>query len=105
MKQHGLAESPKWTRAEDYVEALARRRSVRRASRSRQRTQPEAPRLLLSTVPFVVLMALLAALSVAIMLVALPVAQPRPAPQQAASRQEGVAARGWLQEAKKDFHR
>lgn len=105
MKQHRLAESPKWTRAEDYVEALARRRTARRASDSRQRTQPEAPRLLLSTVPFLVLFGLLAALSIAITIVAMPGSQPRPAVRQAASTQEGIAARGWLEEAKKDFHR
>ena len=98
MKQHGVADSPRWTHPEAYVEALAR------ASRSRQRTEPEAPRMLLSTLPFMMLIALLGLLAVAIMIMAFPGSRREPRPVQAAAKQEGVAAKGWLQEAAKDFH-
>jgi hypothetical protein len=104
MKQNGVAESPKWTRPEDYVEALVRQRTSRRASRARLRTQPEAPRLLLSTVPFLAIMGLLAVLAFAIMVAAMPSSQAQQRPARAAPKQEGVAARGWFQEAQKDFH-
>lgn len=104
MKQHGVAESARWTRAEDYVEALARKRTSRRSVRTRQRSEPESPRLLLSTVPFLVLIGLLGLMAVAIMIAAFPGSQPQPRVFKAAPRQEGVAARGWLEEAQKDFH-
>jgi hypothetical protein len=105
MKHNGVAESPKWTRPEDYVEALARQRKSRRASKALPRTQPEAPRLLMSTVPFVAIIAFLAILGFTIMMMAMPRAHPRTEVQRAAApKQTGVAARGWLQEARKDFH-
>jgi hypothetical protein len=104
MKHDGVAESPKWTRPEAYVEALVRQRSARRASRAALRTQPEAPRLLLSTLPFVAIIGLLAVLAFAIMVVAMPGPQPQQRATRAAPKQQGVAARGWLQEAQKEFH-
>ena len=104
MKQNGVAESPKWTRPEAYVEALVRQRSSRRASRARLRTQPESPRLLLSTVPFMALIGLLAVVAFAIILMAMPASAPKSRPPQAAAHQQGVADRGWLQKAQKDFH-
>ena len=65
-------ESYRWTRADDYVSALARRRTARRKREGNQvRTQPETPRLLLSTVPFLGLIVALAILGVAIMITAL----------------------------------
>ena len=104
MKHNGVAESPKWTRPEAYVEALARQRHSRRTSRARLRTQPETPRLLLSTVPFVAIIGFLAILGFAIMMMAMPTAHSPHRPERQVARQEGVAARGWLQEARKDFH-
>lgn len=104
MKQHGVAESARWTRAEDYVEALVRRRTFRRSARTRQRSEPESPRLLLSTAPFLVLIGLLGLMAVAIMIAAIPGSQPMPRLAKAAPRQDGIAAKGWLQEARKDFH-
>jgi hypothetical protein len=102
-----LAESrgPRWTRADDYVAALARRRSARRGREVRRRTQPEAPRFSLSTLPFVALLAALAILAVAIAVAAFPGSQPQPRSAQPAERQQGVAPRGWFQEAQRDFHR
>jgi hypothetical protein len=91
MEKERLAAPPerKWTRADDYVAALVLRGSFRRRrDRSRARTEPEAPRAWLSTIPFLALLAALAMLSVAIILVAWPgrerqlqpQAQPGPAP-------------------------
>ena len=93
-----------WTRAEDYIGAMARKRTFRRASREEIRTQPERPALLLSTVPFLVLIGLLAILAVAIMVVAFPGAQPQRKPHQVAQHEQGVAQRGWFQEAQKEMH-
>lgn len=106
MKRQGLTESPagKWTHAEDYLGAMARKRSFRRGRRPADRTEPEAPRMLLSTFPFLALLALLAVLAAAIMVLAYPGGQPREKPQQVAQKEQGVAARGWFQEAQKDFH-
>ena len=94
----------KWTRPDDYVEGLVRRHNARRAERRpRQRTEPEAPRLLLSTLPFVALLGALAVLSVAIMVAAWPVHEVRPQPPQPDEHERGVAAKGWFQEAQKEM--
>jgi len=94
-----------WTRPDAYLVALATKRGFRRAKQEPQRTQPERPRLMLSTVPFLVLIGFLAILSIAIMIIAFPGNQPRPHPRQAASpREQGVAPRGWFQEAQKEMH-
>ena len=106
MKRGGVTESPagKWTRAEDYVEALARRRTFRRGRQDQRRSQPEAPALLLSTLPYVALLALLAVLALGIMIAAYPGAQPQAKPTPAPSKEQGVAPKGWLQEAEREFH-
>jgi hypothetical protein len=95
-------EPRRWTRADDYLGAMARRRTARRSRESSPRTQPEAPRLLLSTIPFLALIAALAILTVGIMVVAWPGGQPQVA-QQPAQKEQGVAAKGWFQEAEKEF--
>jgi hypothetical protein len=94
-----------WTRAEDYLGALARKRSFRRAHQSPERTQPEAPRMMLSTLPFLALLVLMAVLSIGIIIIAYPGNQPRPRPKEVAARERGVANRGWFQEAQKEMHR
>lgn len=109
MKQKQKVTSPEagaaaWTRPETYVEAMVRTRSFRRAHRETPRTQPERPRLLLSTVPFLLLLGLLAVLAVAIMIAAFPGNQPVQKPKPVA-REQGVAERGWFQEAQKEMHR
>ena len=92
-----------WVRAEDYVEALARRRTARRNREPRRaRTQPETPRLLLSTLPFVALIGGLAVLTLAIMIAAWPHAPQRPA-DKASPPEVGTASKGWFQDAQKDF--
>ncbi|HEX5238533.1 MAG TPA: hypothetical protein VFW39_08730 [Sphingomicrobium sp.] len=104
MKER-LAESPaeKWTRADDYVTALARKRTARKLGAPKPRNHPESPRLLLSTLPFLVVLGLLAILAVSIMIAAFPGNQPQQKVSQTA-REQGVAAKGWLQEAQKDMH-
>lgn len=93
-----------WTRTEDYLFALLRRRTVRREWELKPRTQPEAPRPSLSTVPFLLLIAALGILGVAIMITAYPGSQPQPSV--AAEQPElGVASKGWFQDAEKDFHK
>jgi hypothetical protein len=106
MKRDGLTESPagKWTRPEDYLGAMARKRRFRRDRAREERSQPELPRLLLSTLPFLVVIALLAVLAVAIMVAAFPLAQPHEKAAQIPPREQGVAARGWFQEAQREFH-
>jgi hypothetical protein len=108
MKGQGVAESAegRWTRAEDYVGALSYGRNARRrrADAHRLRTEPEAPRLLLSTVPFLALISVMGILSVAIMVAAIPGSEPAAAPRAPPPRELGVAQKGWLQEAQKDFH-
>jgi hypothetical protein len=94
-----------WTRADDYLGAMARKRMFRRAHADKPRTQPEKPQLLLSTVPFLLLIGLLAVLSVAIMIIAFPGNQPQAKPRPAVSPEPGVAPKGWFQEAQKEMHR
>ena len=94
-----------WTRPEDYIGALARKRTFRRARERQQRTQPEAPQMLLSTLPFLALLLFLAVLGAAIIVTAIPGTHPQPRPKQAAAKEQGVAQRGWFQEAQKQFHK
>lgn len=93
-----------WTRAEDYIGAMGRRRTRRRSYRLAIRTQPERPALLLSTLPFLALMGLLGVLAVAVAVLAFPGSQSVQKPPQAAAHEQGVAPRGWLQEAQKQMH-
>lgn len=107
MKRVGVTESPdgKWTRPEDYLEAMARKRTYRRGRRAADRTEPESPRLLLSTIPFLALIALLGVLAIGIMISAFPGTQPVEKPKQVAQHELGVAPKGWFQKAQKEFHR
>ena len=106
MSKERLAESPaeKWTRADDYVAAMARKRTARKMNGPRLRNEAESPRLLLSTLPFLALLGLLAVLAIGIMIAAFPGNQPQQKPNQPPAREQGVAAKGWLQEAQKDMH-
>ena len=96
-------ESRRWTRAADYGGVFALRVTARRKREKLRRTQPESPRLLLSTLPFLVLIGALALLAVGIMVMAFPGNQPQ---HRIASveHEKGVAANGWLKEARKEFH-
>ena len=93
-----------WTRVDDYLVALARRRAAHHRHEPKPRTEPEVPRFSLSTLPFLALLAALLVLSVAIIVLAWPGNQPRPQPKPPASHEQGYAPKGWLQEAEKEFH-
>lgn len=107
MKRDGVTESPagRWTRAEDYLGAMARKRSFRRGQGRPHRTEVESSRLLLSTVPFLALLSLLGILAVAIMVMAFPGSQPLAKAPELPQREQGVAQEGWFQEAERQFHR
>jgi len=94
-----------WTRPDAYVGALARKRSYRRAREDKRRTQPVAPQPWLSTIPFAVVLAVLAVIAVAIMIAAFPGNQEQPKAHKAAAHEQGIAPRGWLEEAQKQFHK
>lgn len=104
-KLAGSAAGSSWTRPDAYVGALARKRSFRRRNGDQRRTEPESPHLLLSTFPFLALIGLLAVLAVAIMILAFPGNQPQQKPGQIGQKEQGVAERGWFQEAQKEMHR
>jgi len=92
-----------WTRPDEYLEALARRRTARRAREDRSRTEPVSPRPSLSTIPFLGLTVLLALLALGIMLAAIP-GQRQPAhPPEAGAAEKGYAPKGWLQEAQREM--
>jgi hypothetical protein len=96
------ANERRWTRIDTYLQALARRGTARRRRQVAARTEPESPRLMLSTFPFVATMLVLTLLIVLFAVAAWPGSQPefRPKPQQ---RELGTAQRGWFQEAQKEF--
>lgn len=96
------ANERRWTRIDTYMEALVRRGTARRRRQIVARTEPESPRLMLSTLPFVATMLALAILVVLIAVVAWPASQPefRPKSQE---REIGTAPPGWFQEAQKEF--
>jgi hypothetical protein len=103
-KVTSLAPGAAWTRPDAYIGALARNRRFRRARAERPRTQPVSPQLWLSTIPFAAILAVLAVLAVAIIVAAFPGKQTAAPKPQSAAHERGVAQRGWLQEAQKQFH-
>lgn len=109
MEKPRLSESAsaKWTHPDEYVAAMARKRTARRTRQERSlRTQPEAPRLWLSTLPYVALIAVLAVLTVAIALIAFPGTQPlQPSQARRVAEEPGVAQKGWFEHAEREFHR
>lgn len=111
MRNKGELASPRpaqaWTTPDDYFGALARRRTARRKREPTEpRTQPEAPRFLLSTLPFLVLMAALLVITIGIVATAWPGSQPAlPERTQLAAKEPGTAPKGWFQEAEKEMRR
>ncbi|HEU5481709.1 MAG TPA: hypothetical protein VFU80_01275, partial [Sphingomicrobium sp.] len=67
-----------------------------------ERSEPEAPSLILSTLPFAVLIAVLGLFVIVFAVAAWPPSQPRVEPQPA-ERQPGTAAPGWFEEAKREM--
>lgn len=106
MSEERLAESPhgrRWTGADDYIEALVRERDARRLRQPEPRTEPETPRFTLSTLPFLALLGALAVLSVGIIVAAWPGSAPDRR-MTVALKEQGYAAKGWMQEAQKEMH-
>lgn len=97
-------EARPWTRIDEYFVALARRRTARRAQALPPRTEPEHPRFSLSTLPFLMLMAALAVIAAGIILAAWPGSRTQP-PATPEVAEQGVAKRGWLEDAEREFHR
>ena len=95
-----------WTRPDEYLGALARRRTARRSrgDKVRPRTQPEVPRFSLSTLPFLVLFGALLLIAVGIMIAAWPGSGSEPRRQQVASREIGTAEKGWFQKAQREMN-
>lgn len=92
--------SRKWTRIEDYLVRFGRRRTPPALA---PRTEPEEPRFILSTLPFILLMLGLVAIAAGIMVLAWPGNQPHVQPR-VPEKEQGVASRGWLNEAEQEFH-
>ena len=93
----------RWTRIEQYLGAMARRRTARRARRPGPGTEPASPQLMLSTLPFAALMLVLLAFVIAIAIAAWPPSQPRVDPPKAAEQKHGTAPPGWFDKARKEF--
>lgn len=93
----------RWTHIESYLGALARRRIARRSRRPKAQSETEAPSLILSTLPFAVLIIVLGLFVVVFAVAAWPPSQPRIEPPKAAEREPGTAAPGWFEEAKKEM--
>lgn len=107
MKKDGLAPPPaarEWTRIEDYLATMRRRDAGSRSKhRLKPRTEPERPRFMLSTFPFVALIAVFGIMTVVIMVMAWP-GNERPAVHaRPATHELGTAPRGWMQEARREM--
>ena len=94
-----------WTGPDAYIGALARKRRYRHAREGEPRSRPPTPPAGLSAVPLAAILAVLAVLVVAITITAFPGSQPPPRPRPPAVHEQGVAPRGWFQEAQKEMHR
>lgn len=95
----------RWTRSGDYLGAMARRRTFRRKRERAGRTEPAAPRLLLSTIPFLVVIGALAVLAVSIMVADFPGSQPQVRQRASQQPELGTAPRGWFAEAEREMNR
>lgn len=105
VKSDNLLPPPesRWTRIDDYLVALAKGRTARRRRAERLRTQPEEPHPMLSTVPFVVLLAALALVAAAIAIDAWPGDDGGSTRFGTEADQPGTAPANWFDEAKKDI--
>lgn len=75
---------------------LWRRSAARTRRRLRPRTEPERPRFLLGTAPFLLLILALMVVAITIIITAIPGRSYRAAQPQAKQSEAGTAAPGWL---------
>ena len=108
MKKDGLDERAAgsrtgWTRVDDYLVALARRRTARhkREGRQRSRMDEDGPTPTLGTIPFLIIMAAFAVLVIAIAGLAWPQKHDHP---KAAGHEMGTAPAGWFEKAKREMN-
>ena len=103
MDEDKLASPPTraWTGAEAYFASLARRRTERKR-RERPHFHPEAPRVSLSILPFLVLLAALVVFAVAIVIDAWPGRERPQAQSKPEPRAYGTAPPGWLEKAERE---
>ena len=81
---------------------MARKRAARRGREPKARTQSDSPRAMLSTIPFLALLAAFAVLAVGIMVLAWPGRQ-QPIHPRLADHEIGTAEKGWFQEAQREM--
>lgn len=87
----------RWTRPEDYIDLgrLWRRSSDRHRRRMEPRTEPENPRLTLTTLPFLFILLILMIVAATVILAAIPGRRVQP-PQPKPAVESGTAPPGWL---------
>ena len=109
MKKDGLDEKTGakggWTGVENYLVALARRRTARhkREGRPHARMDEDGPTPTLGTIPFIIIMVAFAVLVVAIASLAWPRHEEvKPKKPQG---EVGYAPPGWFESAEKEMHR
>jgi hypothetical protein len=100
----------RWMRIDTYTAGLAkRRRRMTTLLHLEKRSEPQDPKLMLSTLPFLALLSVLGVLMIAFFIAAWPPSQPGAAafPAKAATQkltpELGNAPRGWFEEAAKEF--
>lgn len=107
MQKRGSApprEPSAWTRIDRYARPLRdRRAAARRRVRIEHRTEPETPRLDLSTLPFLALLSVLVVLTVAFVVAAWPGRQSHAPTGEAAAAERGTAPKGWFQDAEREM--
>jgi hypothetical protein len=109
VKKDGIDERTKsaggWTGVENYVVALARRRTARhkREGRPGSRMDPDEPRNTVGTIPFLIMMGAFLLLFVAIASLAWP-SREEPKPKEA-EQELGTAPAGWLEEAEQEMNK
>ena len=86
----------RWERIDHYLVSLSRSRRLQRQRRPKPRSEPENPRALLSTVPFVALILGLAVVAFAVIVAAWPGRERKRAPVQPQERELGRAPPGWI---------
>lgn len=91
-----------WTRIEAYLAPM--RRAGGRLRRLDPRSEPESPKVMLTTLPFGALLLGFLILSVAIAIAAWPPSQPDLPVASPIVHDLGSAPKGWFQKAQRQFH-